>query len=85
MHRLDERCCELKRLYVRPEYRGQGLSRLLMEQCIGDARRIGYQYMRLDTLPFMTAAMSLYKEYGFYEIPPYYDNPIPAIFMQKDL
>ena len=85
IHRLDERCCELKRLYVRPEYRGQGLSRLLMEQCIGDARRIGYQYMRLDTLPFMTAAMSLYKEYGFYEIPPYYDNPIPAIFMQKDL
>lgn len=85
IHRLDETCCELKRLYVQPAYRGRGLSRLLMDQCIGEAKQIGYKQMRLDTLPFMTAAMGFYRQYGFYEIPPYYDNPIPAIFMQKDL
>lgn len=56
-----------------------------MEQCIGEAKQIGYRQMRLDTLPFMTVAIGLYRQYGFYEIPPYYDNPIPAIFMQKDL
>ena len=85
IHRLDETCCELKRLYIQPACRGRGLSRLLMEQCIGEAKQIGYRQMRLDTLPFMTAAIGLYRQYGFYEIPPYYDNPIPAIFMQKDL
>ena len=85
IHRLDETCCELKRLYIRPAYRGRGLSRRLLEECIGAAKQIGYRHMRLDTLPFMTAAMGLYKAYGFYEIPPYYDNPIPAVFLQKDL
>ena len=75
----------LEDFYIRPAYRGRGLSRRLLEECIGAAKQIGYCHMRLDTLPFMTAAMGLYKAYGFYEIPPYYDNPIPAVFLQKDL
>lgn len=85
LRRLDESCCELKRLYIQPAWRGQGLSCLLLEVCIREARKIGYAHMRLDTLSFLTAAVRLYKKYGFYEIPPYYDNPAEAIFMQLDL
>ena len=61
IHRLDETCCELKRLYIQPACRGQGLSRLLMEQCIGEAKQIGYRQMRLDTLPFMTGSTDFTK------------------------
>jgi GNAT superfamily N-acetyltransferase len=79
-------CCEMKRLYVRPAYRGRGLSRLLCERIIEDARSIGYKYMRLDTFPFMRSALRLYEKLGFEYIDKYNDNPAEdAIFMQLSL
>lgn len=78
--------CEIKRLYVRPQYRGRGISRALTDQVISDAREIGYQYMRLDTFPFMRSAIRLYETYGFQYIERYNDNPAQsAIFMQLKL
>lgn len=82
----DADTCEIKRLYVRPQYRGMHLSRLLCNRVIADAKTIGYRYMRLDTFPFMKSAIRLYEEYGFYYIPRYNENPAEnAIFMQLDL
>lgn len=84
--RTDENYCEMKRLYVRPKFRGQHISRALTDRIIKDAREIGYQYMRLDTFPFMETAIKLYEKYGFYYIKRYNDNPAKtAVFMQLDL
>jgi len=68
--------CEIRRLYVRPQYRGQGLGRKLTEAQIDFARMQGYSCMLLDTLSEMEAARALYEDLGFEEIPPYYFNPI---------
>ncbi|MFU0841059.1 MAG: Ribosomal protein S18 acetylase RimI [Burkholderia sp.] len=84
--RSDDDYCEIKRLYVRPEYRGRGFSRLLCSRVIEDARKIGYKYMRLDTFPFMKGAVHLYEKLGFRRIAKYNANPAPdAIFMQLEL
>lgn len=72
----DQGCCEMKRLYVAPPGRGFGLGKALAEAIVGDARRIGYREMRLDTLPSLTAAIALYERMGFVPNPPYYDTPI---------
>ena len=86
LRKLDDERCELKRLYVRPAFRGQGLSRRLMDRILADARAIGYKAMLLDTLPFLEAALALYKKYGFYEIPCYNDSPVEStIFLRLDL
>ncbi|MBQ9685371.1 MAG: GNAT family N-acetyltransferase [Oscillospiraceae bacterium] len=86
LRRLDGESCELKRMYVRPEYRGRGLSKVLLDRVIADAREIGYKAMLLDTLPFLEAAIALYRKYGFYEIPCYNDSPVEStIFMRLDL
>jgi ribosomal protein S18 acetylase RimI-like enzyme len=86
LRKIDAQTCEMKRLYVRPEGRGQGLGRILSLAVIDEAKKIGYHYLRLDTVPGMTQAIALYRSHGFRDIPPYRHNPIPgAIFMELDL
>ena len=83
---LTEEICEMKRLYVRPAFRGQRLGRILAEAAIRAARQRGYRHMRLDTLESMKEAISLYKSLGFRSIKAYYDNPSShALFMELEL
>ncbi|MBP3539563.1 MAG: GNAT family N-acetyltransferase [Oscillospiraceae bacterium] len=85
LRKIDEHSCEMKRLYVRPGFRGAKLGERLIEKIMSDAREIGYSYMLLDTLPFLQAAIHTYKKLGFYEIPCYNDNPIDgSIYLRYD-
>ena len=75
---------EMKRLYVRPEFRGRGQGKKLVTTLVDAAREIGYKRMLLDTLPGkMDEAIALYRSLGFREIAPYYHNPVEdALFME---
>lgn len=86
LRKIDEQNCEMKRLYVRPQFRGQHIGKLLAEQIIQDAGTIGYSHILLDTLPFLQNAIRLYRHLGFYEIPCYNDSPLTtSIYMKRDL
>ena len=87
LKRLFPDVCEMKRLYVRPEFRGHELGRKLAFYLIQEACESGYRLMRLDTISVsMPHAVALYRSLGFKEIPPYYDNPISgAVFMELSL
>ena len=78
-YRVDATTCELKRLYVRPEFHGKGLGRALMDRAINDATEIGYETMILDTLRRLEGAGKLYQRLGFTEIEPYNVNPQPDV------
>ena len=80
---LTPQICEMKRLYVRPAFRNTGLGRNLTENTLTLAATLGYTALRLDTLPQMTAAIALYRNLGFLEIPPYADNPASALCFEK--
>ena len=87
LHKLGPEICEMKRLYVRPQSRGQGLGRSLAERVIAEARQIGYRHMRLDTVePIMRDAVALYRLLGFKQIAAYRPNPIEgAMYLELAL
>jgi len=77
LHKFDGEICEMKRLYLRPKFRGKKLGRVLAEAVIAEARQIGYRRMRLDTVgPVMQDAVAMYRKLGFREIAPYRANPM---------
>lgn len=82
----DPGVCEMKRLYVRPDYRRSGVGTALAETIVEIAASLDYDVMRLDTVASMTAARSLYRSLGFKERDAYYPNPLPgAVYMEKSL
>lgn len=76
LRKISKGICEMKRMYVRKKYRGKGIGRKLANKINKEARRIGYERMRLDTISTMVEAIHLYKSMGFKEIESYYYNPI---------
>ena len=86
LRRRDDEVSEMKRLYVKPEYRGRKIGRTLVVEVIREAREKGYRLMRLDTHPWMKEAEALYKSVGFYEIEAYRFNPIEGVkFFELEL
>ena len=83
LRKLDGESCELKRFYIKPEFRGKGLGRIFVEKIIDDAREIGYKAMYLDTLPFLDTAIGLYKKMGFEEIESYNGSPMEGLVYLK--
>ncbi len=84
LHKLEPGICEMKRLYLRPYFRGKGLGLALAQKILAEARQIGYGRIRLDTVePVMKDAVAMYLRLGFREIAPYCANPIPgALYME---
>ena len=86
LRKLQEDIGELKRMYIRPGHQNKGIGKQLLEQSLNLARQCNYAAVRLDTLNHMESAIHLYKKAGFYEIPPYYNNPLStALYFEKKL
>jgi len=87
LRKLDDSTSEMKRLYLRPEFRGRGLGEPIVQTLIHEAKLIGYSKIRLDTIPGrMDQAINLYRSIGFKEIPAYYDTPFDdTLYMELDL
>lgn len=86
LRRLNDSECELKRLYVRPAWRRQGIAARLIDQIFSDARSIGYKRILLDTLPGLTVAIAMYRDLGFQDIPRYNNSPLDdTVFLGLDL
>jgi ribosomal protein S18 acetylase RimI-like enzyme len=86
LRKLEEGICEMKRLYVKPGFRGHNIGNKLVLKLIDEAKSIGYKKMRLDTVPAMQTAQKLYKSIGFKEIEPYRLNLVPcAVYMELEL
>lgn len=87
LRKLDDSTSEMKRLYLRPEFRGRGLGESIVQTLIHEAKLIGYSNIRLDTIPGrMDQAINLYRSIGFKEIPAYYDTPFDdTLYMELDL
>lgn len=86
LRKIDEENCEMKRLYVRQQFRGKHIGKILIQKIIEDAKKVGYLYMLLDTLPFLESAIHMYKMFGFYEIESYNNSPMQtSIYMKLDL
>lgn len=86
LRKLDESRCELKRLYVRPEYRRHRIAARLIDQILRDARAIGYRHLLLDTMPGLTVAIAMYRKLGFHDIPRYNDSPLDTtLYLGLDL
>lgn len=86
LRKLDDKNCEMKRLFVRPEFREHHIGRLLVERILADAKEIGYDHIMLDTLPVLDSAIRMYKAYGFYEIPSYNNSPMEGlVYLKYDL
>ena len=80
---FGENGCEMKRLFVRPEFRKCHIGKILVDKIIEEARNIGYDYMVLDTLSTLTGAVNLYRKKGFKEVDAYYDNPLEDVLYFK--
>jgi len=86
LRRMDGATVEMKRLYIRPAWRGHGLGRRLAEAALAEAGAAGYRRMRLDTFAALAAAIRLYRTLGFEEIPPYNASPLPGMrYFEKAL
>jgi len=86
LFQLSDTECEMKRLYVRPQFAGCGIGKALANKIIEDATDIGYKYMVLDTFPALQTAIKMYENMGFYHIPPFSNSPVEnTVFMRLDL
>lgn len=86
LRKIDNENCEMKRLYVKPEFRGKKIGSTLVEQVIKEAKSIGYKHILLDTFPFLKNAIKLYKNLGFYETESYNNTPMDnLIYLKFDL
>lgn len=86
LRKLKNGYCEIKRLYVRPNYRGHKLGEYLMQIVIAEAEKLGYKKIYLDTLISLKSAVKLYRKMDFYEIPAYYNNPLEnVLYFCKDI